>query len=123
MTNLFEPSRDRTAKTDHRLSAEALELIAVRFKVLSEPSRLRLIVALRLGEKNVTELVAATGATQANVSRHLHTLTVAGILGRRKAGLNVYYAIVDPTVFDLCEHVCASLQNRLALQSQALAAS
>ena len=37
--------------------------------------RLRLIQALFDGEKNVTELTALTGGTQANVSRHLQTLT------------------------------------------------
>lgn len=95
------------------LSPDALELIAERFKALSEPMRLRLLIALEKGEKNVSELVEATGATQANVSRHLQTLTENGILTRRKEGLNVYYRIADPGIFDLCEHVCGSIQRHL----------
>ena len=43
-----------------------------------------MIQALFGGEKNVTELVEATGGTQANVSRHLQTLTAAHVLARRK---------------------------------------
>ncbi|MEW6302339.1 MAG: metalloregulator ArsR/SmtB family transcription factor [Verrucomicrobiota bacterium] len=101
------------------LPPQALDLIAARFKVLSEPMRLRLLIALEAGEKNVSDLVAATGATQANVSRHLQTLTDAGILSRRKEGLNVFYTIADPSIFDLCEHVCGSLQKRLAQQAKA----
>jgi len=79
--------------------------------------RLKLITALKEGERNVSELISDTGAQQANVSRHLRTLTQAGILSRRKSGLNVYYFISDPTIFEFCEHVCGSIQKRLTQQA------
>lgn len=91
-------------------------LVSQRFAVLAEPMRLRLIQALFEGERNVTDLVAATGGTQANVSRHLHTLTVAHILSRRKEGLQVFYKISDPSIPKLCELVCGSLEKSLARQ-------
>lgn len=103
----------------HALPGEALELIAGRFRVLGETNRLKLIIALEDGERNVTALVEATGLTQANVSRHLQTLTGAGILGRRKDGLNAIYFIADPTIFDLCDLVCGSMQKRLAKHARA----
>ena len=95
----------------------ALELVARRFAVLAEPMRLRLIQALFDGEKNVTELVEATGGTQANISRHLQTLTGAHILSRRKEGLQVFYKISDPTIPRLCELVCGSLEKSLNRQA------
>jgi ArsR family transcriptional regulator len=98
------------------LSDDALELVARRFAVLAEPMRLRLIQALFDGEKNVNTLVGATGGTQANVSRHLQTLLHAHILSRRKEGLQVFYAISDPTIFKLCEVVCGSLEKSLTKQ-------
>ncbi|MDP1579918.1 MAG: metalloregulator ArsR/SmtB family transcription factor [Candidatus Didemnitutus sp.] len=101
----------------HRpLNDDALELVARRFAVLAEPMRLRLIQALFDQEKNVTELVAATDGTQANVSRHLQTLTAAHILSRRKEGLQVFYKISDPTIPKLCELVCGSLEKSLTRQ-------
>lgn len=101
------------------LTDEALELIAARFRVLGEPSRLRLIQALEAGEKNVSELVETTGLTQANASRHLQTLTEAGVLGRRKEGLCVIYSIEDQGILELCRHVCGSLRSRIQKHADA----
>ena len=95
------------------LSPVALELVAARFKLLAEPMRLRLLQALHDSELNVTQLVEASGATQANVSKHLGLLCDAGILRRRKDGLHVFYAIADRMVFDLCSLVCSRLQADL----------
>lgn len=102
------------------MSAEAIDLIAARFRVLGEVSRLKLIQALDASERSVNDLTEATGLTQANVSRHLQTLTGAGILKRRKQGLHVLYSIADPNIFDLCEHVCGSLQQRIKAHAKAL---
>lgn len=101
------------------LPPKALEQIARRFGVLSEPMRLRLLQALFDGEKNVSDLVEATGGTQANVSRHLQTLLQAQIVSRRKQGLQAFYSIADPSIFKLCELVCGSLEKAHARQKEA----
>ena len=101
-----------------KLSEAAIELIAARFRVLSEPTRLKLLMALEDGERNVTELVNLTGATQTTVSRQLGVLVTAGLLARRKSGLSVLYRIADPGIFDLCGHVCKSLQERITQASK-----
>jgi ArsR family transcriptional regulator len=98
------------------LSEEALEKVARRFKALSEPMRLRLVYALMDGEKTVSGLVERTGGLQANVSKHLGILLDAGILGRRKEGTSAYYRITDEAVFELCDLVCGSIEERLATE-------
>jgi ArsR family transcriptional regulator len=108
-------------KKTRTMSDDALELVARRFAVLAEPTRLRLLHALFAGEKNVNALVEETAGTQANVSRHLQTLTQAHILTRRKEGLQVFYAIADPSIFQLCELVCGSLEKQLNRQAEAFA--
>jgi Predicted transcriptional regulators len=109
------------AKKARPLSEEALVLIARRFALLAEPMRLRLLHALFDGEKPVNLLVERTGGTQANVSRHLQTLTEGGLLSRRKEGLQVFYAIADPSIFQLCELVCGSLEKEHALKAEIFA--
>lgn len=101
------------------LSDEAIELIARRFAVLSEPMRLRLLHALFDAEKSVNALVEEVGGTQANVSRHLQTLANAGILARRKDGLQVFYSIADSSTYKLCDLVCGSIEKQLAKQAGA----
>jgi DNA-binding transcriptional ArsR family regulator len=95
------------------LSVEAVDLVAARFRTLGEPIRIRVLQSLQEGERNVTELVAAVGSTQPNVSKHLRILQDAGLVSRRQEGNNVYYAIADPSVFALCDAVCNSIGTRL----------
>ncbi|HEX6095900.1 MAG TPA: metalloregulator ArsR/SmtB family transcription factor [Thermoanaerobaculia bacterium] len=101
-------------KTRHEpLSSDAIELVAARFRTLGEPIRIQLLQALQRGERNVSDLVAAVGSTQSNVSKHLRILQDAGLVGRRQDGNSVYYSIADPTVFALCDAVCNSIGTRL----------
>ena len=104
------------------LTAEAFELIAGRFRVLAEPMRLRLLHALSDSEMSVSELVEATGAGQANVSKHLGIMLDAGLVARRKEGLNVFYRVADPSIFAMCETVCSSLGERLTAHREAIRA-
>jgi ArsR family transcriptional regulator len=95
-----------------KASDQALELVARRFRALSEPSRLKLIRALQSGGKNVSELVDLTGLSQPNVSRHLQLLLSAGLIGRKKDGLTVVYRIIDTSLAELCAIVCKSVARR-----------
>ena len=105
------------AKREKReLSEAALQMIADRFKVLAEPMRLKILHALWDGEMTVGKIINEVNGLQANVSKHLAVLQQAGLVGRRKDGLRVFYQIADSTVFDICEVVCESLHDRLATQ-------
>lgn len=100
-----------------------LEEIAARFRLLGEPLRLKVLAALIAGERNVGELVALTGAGQANISKHLAALTQGGLVNRRKVGTSTYYALADPSIVTLCDVVCADVQQRFTAQAQKLGLS
>lgn len=106
------------SKGPRAFSSEALRVIAERFRVLGEPMRLKLLIALETGEKNVSELVQLTESTQANVSKHLGILSDAGMLSRRKEGLKTFYVISDSQIFQLCDLMCSKLQKEFVEKSR-----
>ncbi|MGZ8708043.1 MAG: ArsR/SmtB family transcription factor, partial [Gaiellaceae bacterium] len=97
----------------HPLPDDLIELIARRFHVLADPTRIKLLDLLRRRDASVQELTATTGASQQNVSKHLGVLRQAGIVGRRRVGNYAYYSIADEGVFALCEDVCGSLAEQV----------
>ena len=107
--------------TSRDLSDKAVKLVAARFHTLGDPSRLKLLIAIKKGEKNVTELVAATGLGQPNVSKHLQLLIEAGIVTRRREVRNVFYRIADRRFFALFELASLGLQERLVRQVRVFA--
>lgn len=94
-----------TAKAKRNLTDAELEQIAVHFRLLGEPMRLKILQVVCKEPRTVNAIVAAVGATQANVSKHLSLLATAGILTREKDGQNVYYGLKDPLTLKLCELV------------------
>jgi ArsR family transcriptional regulator len=95
------------------MSPELISLVADRFKALGDPARLRILNALRSGERAVSDLVDETGLSQANVSKHLAILHALGFVKRRKEGLFVYYALADRHIFRLCDVMCGRIEAEL----------
>ena len=99
-----------TGKTSPILSEAQLEQVALRFRLLGEPMRLRILQAVCHQPRTVNEIVEAVAATQANVSKHLTLLAGAGILTRRKEGQSVYYGMKDQLAMKLCSLVHKHLE-------------
>lgn len=97
----------------HPLPDDVVTLIAERFRALSEPTRIKLLDRLRVGEATVLDLTEAIGTSQQNVSKHLGVLHRAGIVARRKQGNFVHYAIADAGIVGLCDTVCGSLEQQV----------
>jgi DNA-binding transcriptional ArsR family regulator len=91
-----------------------LELVAACFQALSDPTRLKILRALKAGDRTVQELVAMFNCTQPNVSRHLSILLSAGLVRRKKRGARAYYRIANPQIFPLCDRVCSHVRSTLS---------
>ena len=87
--------------------------VARYFGLLSEPTRLRILHAICHAEQSVSAIVAATGATQTNVSRHLALMHHAGVVSRRREGSIVYYGVADPEFVSICRSVCVQIAGRI----------
>jgi ArsR family transcriptional regulator len=112
-----KPSED-CVMADLTMSPELVELVADRFKALGDPARLRILSALRGGERAVSELVEQTGLTQANVSKHLALLLRLGFVRRRRSGVYTYYALADRGIFRLCDLMCGRIENDVEKQQR-----
>jgi ArsR family transcriptional regulator len=96
---------------------EIMDLMAAKFQMLSDPTRLAILRTLMQGgERNVGSIVGETGRSQANVSKHLKLLTRAGLVARRKDGLQVFYRLDDPVVEKICHLVCDSILEDIEQQ-------
>ena len=105
------------------LDDRALVHVAEYFRGLSEPLRLRILNTLGVRPHNVGELTELLECSQANVSKHLATLTRLGFVERAAKGTNAYYKIADPHVHQLCELVCGQMAQRFASQAALLGAA
>jgi DNA-binding transcriptional ArsR family regulator len=92
---------------------ELLDLMAVKFQMLADATRLAILRALMEGEKSVGQVVTETGRGQANISKHLKLMADSGLVRRRKEGLQVYYRLDDPLVEQLCGLVCSNIRGEV----------
>ena len=113
---LAPPSRKRSAATSDEL-APVFDAVAEYFGLLAEPTRLAILHTICNDEKSVSAIVAATAATQTNVSRHLGLLHAAGVVSRRRAGSSVLYRVADPVFIDICRSACVRIAARIDAQS------
>ncbi|MCF8210815.1 MAG: metalloregulator ArsR/SmtB family transcription factor [Rhodoferax sp.] len=72
------------------------------FRLMSSPMRLKIISCLCDGEQNVTYLLSKISTTQPNMSQHLKTLYRAGILYKRRDGVEIHYSIANEQIVSLC---------------------
>ena len=74
-------------------SEEQLEQLAALFRLLSDRTRLNLLMLLSDGEKNVTNLCETLGLPQPTVSHHLGLLRMSNVIGNRRDGKQVFYSL------------------------------
>ena len=75
------------------MGTEALQRV---FKLLSDPTRVRILALLEREELAVQELMDVLGMAQSRVSRHLAILREAGLLRDRRDGTFVFYRLALP---------------------------
>jgi DNA-binding transcriptional ArsR family regulator len=81
---------------EHVLSFDAAELLADRFKMLSEPGRVRMVYALlEAGELCVNDLAGLVESSDSATSHQLRQLRLAGLVRGRKQGREVFYRVAD----------------------------
>lgn len=112
MTDPDQPLPPRTEISAAALPPAVVERIAERFKLLGDPTRLRLVNAMHVeGELSVGELVERVGTSYGAVSKQLSLLRAQRVVSRRRDGTRIYYQICDPSLSDLCAAVCEGIRK------------
>jgi DNA-binding transcriptional ArsR family regulator len=82
-----------------RLDTEEINQVHARVcKALADPKRLLIINELRDGPQSVSDIAAALGISQPNVSRHLALLRDRGFVTTERYGSSVHYALASPVI-------------------------
>jgi len=85
------------------MSESVQSVKAELFRTLGHPLRVRILEALRDGERSVGELQVALRPDSSGASQHLAVLRRQGLLENRKEGTSVLYWVKDPRTFQLLE--------------------
>ena len=85
------------------ISARELERLSLTYRVLGDPNRLKIVMALRNVEMCVCDLAAFTGMSESAVSHQLRRLKDLTLVKKRRAGQIIYYALDDECVTGLLD--------------------
>lgn len=87
-----------TTRTPRRAPGD----LSATLRALADPTRLRILLMLEGKRRTVGEIVDFFALSQPTISRHLQTLTAAGLVERRREAQKVYYATHAVNVGALC---------------------
>jgi len=84
---------------DRLLDDASASNLAERFKLLSDPHRLKIIYALvEGGEMCVGAIAELVGTSESATSHQLRNLRLAGLVRSRRHGREIFYSVADPHV-------------------------
>ncbi|ALE86177.1 winged helix-turn-helix transcriptional regulator [Pseudonocardia sp. EV170527-09] len=85
--------------------------VADAMRMLSDPTRVKILWALMQGESSVACLADLVGAAPTAVSQHLSKLRLSGLVENRREGTYVYYTVEDATVRAVLERVLGQVDT------------
>jgi ArsR family transcriptional regulator, lead/cadmium/zinc/bismuth-responsive transcriptional repressor len=83
---------------DHAIPDERLDRLALVYRILGDPTRLKILVALKHAELCVCDIAAFLGISESAVSHQLRRLRETSIVRNRREGQVLYYSLNDSHV-------------------------
>lgn len=113
----YESEHEKTVgrAKENMPSDENIARVCNTFRIISEPSRMRIVLALLQGEMCVYHIVEACGGTQSAVSHQLRVLKDNRVIKSRREGQNILYSIADKHIVEIVklseEHLHCKLED------------
>ena len=82
---------------------EEIERVRQLFKVLSDRTRLKIVLSLKDGERNVTAIAESLVMEQSAISHQLKLLRDSNVVKSRREGKTIYYSLDDEHILDIIE--------------------
>ncbi|MCI1935469.1 MAG: metalloregulator ArsR/SmtB family transcription factor [Bifidobacteriaceae bacterium] len=89
--------------TDYGSDNSYIELAVNVFSLLADPTRIRIVLALKEGEMSVGQLAEHIGKSQTAVSQHLAKMRWGRLVETRQEGTRVYYKLSDEHAINLVD--------------------
>jgi ArsR family transcriptional regulator len=93
-------------------------LISEFLKVISNPTRLRIIELLKEKPMCVCDIWNALNEEQSSISKHLNELKKAGIVDSRRDGLRIVYSVNNPRIFEIIETTKEIIRKEIEKKAQ-----
>jgi ArsR family transcriptional regulator, lead/cadmium/zinc/bismuth-responsive transcriptional repressor len=103
--------RDTAARRRTLMGARTVEALAETFRVLGDPTRVRILDALAPGELCVCDVAALVGISESAVSHQLRLLRGMRLVRPRRAGRLVYYAVDDHHILELLKQALTHVEE------------
>jgi DNA-binding transcriptional ArsR family regulator len=100
-----------TVRRQQLLSARTVEGLAETFRVLGDPTRVRILDALAGGELCVCDIASLVNISESAVSHQLRLLRGMRLVRPRRAGRLVYYAVDDHHIIELLKQAMTHVQE------------
>lgn len=94
------------------LEAETIDSLSKLFKVLGDPTRIKILWALNVHDLCVLDICEVLGLTKSAVSHQLGTLKEAKLVKARREGKEVYYSLDDEHVKEIFETGIVHVSHR-----------
>ncbi|MFC4697463.1 ArsR/SmtB family transcription factor [Enterococcus aquimarinus] len=90
---------------------QEIEKVSRIFKLLSDATRLKILLTLEQGERNVTSIAEVVQMEQSAVSHQLKLLKDNRMVKARREGKTVFYRLDDQHVFDILEETLEHIRH------------
>lgn len=104
--------RGTAARRQALMAPRTVEALAETFRVLGDPSRVRIVDALSAGELCVCDIAALVGISESAVSHQLRLLRGMRLVRPRRAGRQVFYVLDDQHIVELLRQALTHVEEQ-----------